>query len=79
MLIRLYYQPRPWLLRQLNNIIIIIIIIIIDKYKCLHSDLHKSYNNYILTLFTVEVRVLGFISNLSDFFQYLNYYSLTKH
>jgi len=39
----------------------------LDKYKDLYLDFHKSYNNYILTSFTVEMTVLGFISNLSDF------------
>jgi len=44
----------------------------IDKYKDLYSDLHKSYNNYILTSFTVVVAVLGFISNLSDFARFVS-------
>ena len=39
----------------------------IDKYKNLHHYLNPSFSNYVIKIFTLEVSVLGFISDPTPF------------
>ena len=48
------------------------------KYKDFHVYLHSCYHNYSLTSFTVEVTVLGFIYNLSDFARFVSVLKLSQ-